>query len=47
MDGWCFHENVQQVEPTDLIRNHLRQSETGMQSKRLTLCLFLSSSVGS
>lgn len=47
MDEWCFHENLQQVGPTDLIKNDLRQTETGMQSKRLTLCLFLSSSIGS
>lgn len=45
MDDWWFHDNLQQVEPTDLIRNHLRQIETGIQSKWFTLCLFLLSSI--
>lgn len=35
MDDWWFHDNLQQVGPTDLLRNHLRQTETGIQSKGL------------
>lgn len=32
-----FHDNLQEVGPADLIRSHLRQTETGIQSKRLLL----------
>uniref|UniRef100_A0A663DSM2 Urotensin 2 n=1 Tax=Aquila chrysaetos chrysaetos TaxID=223781 RepID=A0A663DSM2_AQUCH len=32
-----FHDNLQQVGPADLIRSHPRQTETGIQSKRLLL----------